>query len=103
MDPAIVVVFRSRLREGAIDLKDALDEAVAAAAPAHPGLLSWKTFSAPDGERVTIVEFADELAYRAWMAEPAHVAAKARHEEVYAAHTTLMAAVSGPVRRWPEA
>ena len=75
-------------------------DAVVAAAPTHPGLLSWKSFDAPDGERVTIVEFVDEEAYRAWVREPAHVAAKARRLEVYEELSTTVGAVTEPVRRW---
>ena len=100
VDPGIIVVFRSRLRDGALPLKEELNETVAAAAPSHPGLLSWKSFDAPDGERVTIVEFVDEEAYRAWVREPAHVAAKARRLEVYEELSTTVGAVTEPVRRW---
>ena len=100
MDPGLIVVFRSRLLDGAEPLKDELNEVVAAAAPDHPGLLSWKSFSAPDGERVTIVEFVDEDAYRAWASEPAHRTAKARHREVYAEHSTIAGTVTGEIRRY---
>ena len=100
MDPGVVVVFRSRLLDGAQPLKDELNASVEAAAPDHPGLLSWKSFAAPDGERVTIVEFVDEAAYRAWAGEPAHRAAKSRRREVYEEHSTVVATVLGEVRRW---
>ena len=100
MDLGIVVVFRSRLLDGARPLKVELNETVAAAAPDHPGLLSWKSFDAADGERVTIVEFTDDAAYRAWMTEPAHVAAKNRRGEVYEELSTTVGQVIEPVRRW---
>ena len=100
MEPGIVVVFRSRLRDGALPLKEELNEAVAATTPDHPGLLSWKSFDAPDGERVTIVEFTDEAAYCAWVREPAHVAAKSRRLEVYEEVSTTVGAITEPVRRW---
>ena len=103
MDPGVIVVFRSRLREGALPLKIELNETVAAAAPDHPGLLSWKSFDADDGERVTVVEFLDEAAYRAWVTEPAHVAAKSRRREVYEELSTTVGQVIEPVRRWSSA
>jgi heme-degrading monooxygenase HmoA len=41
-----------------------------------PGYISHKVFVAPDGERVTLVEFASEEAQRAWSRHPDHVAAQ---------------------------
>ena len=93
-------MFRSRLLPGARPLQNALNETVAAAAPDHPGLLSWKSFDAADGERVTVVEFTDVAAYRAWVTEPAHVAAKARRREVYEELSTTVGQVVEPVHRW---
>ena len=100
MDAGIVVVFRSRLLDGALPLKNELNEMVDAATPGHPGLLSWKSFDAEDGERVTIVEFTDDEAYRAWVNEPAHVSAKSRRREVYQELSTTVGTVNEPVRRW---
>ena len=94
MDAGIVVVFRSRLLDGALPLKNELNEMVDA------GLLSWKSFDAEDGERVTIVEFTDDEAYRAWVNEPAHVSAKSRRREVYQELSTTVGTVNEPVRRW---
>jgi heme-degrading monooxygenase HmoA len=45
-------------------------------ATAMPGFLSIKTFTAEDGERVSIVEFASEEAHRAWREHPEHRAAQ---------------------------
>jgi len=41
-----------------------------------PGYVSHKRFTADDGERVTIVDFATEKGHRAWATHPEHVAAK---------------------------
>ena len=41
-----------------------------------PGHVSHKWFTAPDGERVTIVEFEDEEAQRAWATHAEHMDAK---------------------------
>ena len=41
-----------------------------------PGYISHKGFTADDGERVTIVEFAHEEGMRAWRTNPEHRAAQ---------------------------
>ena len=43
-------------------------------APAEgmPGFVSFKTFRADDGERVSVIEFASEEALRAWREHPEH-------------------------------
>ena len=41
-----------------------------------PGYVSHKGFSAPDGERVTIVEFETEDALQQWRIHPDHAKAK---------------------------
>jgi heme-degrading monooxygenase HmoA len=74
----IVTVFRSRLKEGALAEYEQWAERIARLAQAMPGYLSHKGFTAADGERVTIVEFENEEAVRAWAAHPEHRAAKER-------------------------
>ena len=63
----IVTVFRSRLmpdvREDYVALADRMNEI----ARTMPGYISHKGFFAEDGERVTVVEFEDEEAMRAWL------------------------------------
>jgi heme-degrading monooxygenase HmoA len=74
----IVTVFRSRLKPE--NTQDYLDTArrMGQLAVTMPGYLSHKVFTAEDGERVTIVEFADEESQRAWAREEQHVGAKKR-------------------------
>ena len=78
----IVTVFRSRLmpdvREDYVALADRMNEI----ARTMPGYISHKGFFAEDGERVTVVEFEDEEAMRAWRMHPEHRAAQ---EDVLAA------------------
>ena len=47
-----------------------------ALAKTMPGYISHKSFVADDGERVTIVEFADEQSQRVWATNLQHVEAK---------------------------
>lgn len=75
MQPAIgqvVTVFRNRLRpEAAEDY--AVDLAVVAdLARAMPGFVETKTFVAEDGERATVVTFADPASHAAWRDHPRH-------------------------------
>lgn len=72
----IVTVFRSRIRPQAREAYDALAPRMSELARAMPGYVSHKTFTADDGERVTIVEFETEEAQRAWATHPDHRAAQ---------------------------
>lgn len=74
----VVTVFRSRLRpDGAGAYAD--DAAlIAALARAMPGYVEHKAFTAEDGERVTLVTFADAATHAAWRDHPEHRAAQRR-------------------------
>lgn len=73
----VVTVFRSRLRPDA-DGYAADAAAVAALASSMPGYLEHKAFTADDGERVTLVTFADLASHEAWRDHPEHRAAQRR-------------------------
>jgi heme-degrading monooxygenase HmoA len=67
----VVTVFRNRLRPDA----DAYPEHAArmgALAREMPGYVEHKTFTAEDGERVTLVTFADRPGHDAWGRHPEH-------------------------------
>lgn len=68
----VVTVFRSTLRPEVVDDYEAVSERMVALARTMPGLLDYKTFAAPDGERVTLVTFASEAEHRAWRDHPEH-------------------------------
>ena len=72
----IVTVFRSRLMPGFKDEYIALVERMVQLAKATPGYISHKGFFADDGERCTIVEFADEKGQEAWRTNAEHLAAQ---------------------------
>lgn len=68
----VVTVFRNRLRE---DARAAyVDElaVVAELARSMPGFVETKTFVADDGERATVVTFADPESHRGWREHPRH-------------------------------
>lgn len=74
--PKMLTVFRYRRVEG-VD-EEYLQWAVrmGALAGAVPGHLRHKTFTADDGERVTIAEFDSFAAHQAWSRHPDHLEAK---------------------------
>ena len=72
----IVTVFRSRLKPEARQIYDPLAARMSELAKAMPGYISHKSFTADDGERVTIVEFENEETHRAWSEHPEHRAAQ---------------------------
>ena len=79
----IVTVFRSRLRPGLRDEYVALANRMRELAKTMPGYVSHKDFFSDDGERVAIVEFANEAGQRAWQTNPEHRAAQKLAREKY--------------------
>ena len=66
----IVTVFRSRLQpEHAAEYSEVATQ-MRALAEGMPGFVSFKTFRAEDGERVSIIEFESEETLRAWREHP---------------------------------
>jgi heme-degrading monooxygenase HmoA len=74
----VVMVFRSRLRPEARAAYDELAPRLSELARSMPGYISHKVFTAEDGERVTIVEFADMESQKAWGQHAEHAAAQKR-------------------------
>ena len=72
----VVTVFRSRLKPENVEEYYAWAARIAALARTMPGYVSHKGFVAEDGERVTIVEFADEAGQEAWRTKLEHVEAQ---------------------------
>lgn len=79
MDPQIgqvITVFRSRLAATGAEAYTEHAERISALARMMPGYVEHKVFSAPDGERVTLVTFADRPSHDAWRDHPQHRAAQ---------------------------
>lgn len=68
----VVIVFRSRLDPGHVAAYHEMAARTRALAEGMPGFISFKTFNADDGERVSVIEFASEEALRAWREHPEH-------------------------------
>lgn len=72
MSAAVMTVFRNRLREEHAAEYAQTASRMTELAQQMPGFVDSKTFSAPDGERVTIVTFADRDSHDAWRNHPEH-------------------------------
>jgi heme-degrading monooxygenase HmoA len=73
----IVTVFRSRLQPEHAAAYSEVAVRMRALAEGMPGFVSFKTFRADDGERLSVVEFESEQAMQAWREHPEH--RKAQH------------------------
>jgi heme-degrading monooxygenase HmoA len=70
-----MTVFRSRLRADAAAYPEHAAR-ISALARTMPGYVEHKVFVAEDGERVTLVRFADRASHEAWARHPDHRAAQ---------------------------
>ena len=74
----IVIVFRSRSKPGIEEAVGPVGERMYSLATTMPGFISYKDFTAEDGESVTIVEFESLETLRAWREHPEHLATQER-------------------------
>lgn len=74
----VVTIFRNRLKADADPEYSQWAARMSELAKTMPGYISHKVFTAEDGERVTIVEFADEEGQRVWSTNAEHQGAKAK-------------------------
>ena len=79
----IVTVFRSRLRPDADPRYSEHAAQMSALAPTMPGYVEHKSFTAEDGERVTLVTFADRASHDAWRTHAEHRLAQRRGKEAF--------------------
>lgn len=76
MRNVVVTIFRSHLRDDAGPEYGEWAQRMDRLAAAMPGFVSFKTFRADDGERVSIIEFDTEQAAAAWARHPEHLEAQ---------------------------
>jgi heme-degrading monooxygenase HmoA len=90
----IVTIFRSRLRPDASEYSTVAREMLELA-QAMPGFVSFKTFAHADGERCSIVLFADWGSHNAWAKHPRHIEAQQQgREEFYSEYSITVAEVA---------
>jgi heme-degrading monooxygenase HmoA len=94
----IVTVFRSRLRPDNQVAYAEEAERIYGLAEQMPGLVDLKAFTAEDGERVTLVTFADEVTHDAWRRQSDHVAAQGRGRNEFYSEYTLQVCSTVRVR-----
>ena len=88
----IVTVFRSRLRDDTDPAYEALDESLRERARGLGGLVDVKSFAADDGERVTLVTFADRATHERWARDDVHRDAQRRgRSSIYSAFSIQVA------------
>jgi len=68
----VVGIFRSRLRPDLPEDYALVADRMLALAQAMPGFRSFKSFSAEDGERLSLFEFESLAALEAWRDHPEH-------------------------------
>src|SRR5262245_31506096 len=95
----VVIVFRARLRDGVDPAPlEPLGARMYQLAAAMPGFISYKDFTATDGESVSIVEFASLETLAAWRNHPEHVEAQRLGRELFFAEYQIH--VCTPVRSY---
>ncbi len=72
----VVTVFRSRLAAEGTEAYAEHAARMSELARSMPGYVEHKIFQAADGERVTLVTFADSESHNAWRDHPEHRAAQ---------------------------
>ena len=72
MSSRVITIFRNRLREEHAEAYAKEAAQMTELAREMPGFVDSKTFSSPDGERVTIVTFENRESHDAWRTHPLH-------------------------------
>jgi heme-degrading monooxygenase HmoA len=91
----VLTVFRNRLRPDSLEHYRVMSARMDQLARTMPGFVDAKTFTADDGERVTIVTFADAASQRAWRDHPEHrEAQRAGVADFYSEYTIQVAAIA---------
>ncbi|MCW2600368.1 MAG: hypothetical protein JWM02_2197 [Frankiales bacterium] len=97
----VVTVFRSRLRPDNREEYDDTAALMSSLAEQMPGYVEHKAFTAEDGERVTIVTFADRSSHEAWRTHAQHQVAQQRGREAFYTSYSLQVADVRSVRAFP--
>jgi heme-degrading monooxygenase HmoA len=96
-----IVVFRNRKRSGIDGAAYGADAArMEALARAQPGFLSFKSYTADDGEVIALSEWTDAEAAHAWGSHPDHSRTQARGRTEYYQDYTLYTAENPRTHRF---
>src|SRR5262245_18898790 len=84
----VVVLFRSRLTPEAGEDYSVMPAEMYATAKSMPGFVDFKSYEAPDGERISIVWWQDQETMAAWRTHPRHrIAQQAGRDKWYQSFT----------------
>lgn len=90
----ILTIFRSRLRPDAREYSHVAHEMLELAQQ-MPGFVSFKTFKHDDGERCSVVLFADWDSHHAWAKHPRHIEAQRQgRADFYSEYSIVVAEVA---------
>jgi len=90
----VITIFRSRLREDGAAAYSQHAERMSELARTMPGYVEHKLFVAEDGERATLVTFADQASHDGWRNHPEHRSAqKAGRAGYYAEYSIAVGTV----------
>ena len=77
----VVILFRSRLTSEAGEDYQQLDAELEHLVRDQPGYVTHKSYTAGDGERLTLVWFKDVESLQSWKMQPRHLEAQCRGRE----------------------
>jgi heme-degrading monooxygenase HmoA len=98
---AVLTVFRSRLADGAYDAGyEARAEEMLRRAEAMPGFVEFKSFTSPDGERVSVIQFESRAAHDAWARDAEHLTAQGEGRTAFYAEYRIVVADVTSDRTW---
>jgi heme-degrading monooxygenase HmoA len=96
----VMTVFRSRRRHQAESEYQRVAHMMESAARAVAGFVDFKTFTAEDGEHVSVVTFASSAAQRAWRDDPTHQAAQQQGRDDFYLDYSIQVGQCTHVSRW---
>lgn len=100
--PHILTVFRSRLSDAAYDAGyEARADEMLARARAMPGFVEFTSYTADDGERVSVVVFATRAEHDAWARDLDHRAAQQQGRDTFYSEYRITVAEVTDERAWP--
>jgi heme-degrading monooxygenase HmoA len=99
----IVTIFRSRLRDDGAEAYAEHALRMSELARTMPGYVEHKVFVAEDGERVTLVTFADQASHDGWRTHPEHRAAQRAGRAGYYREYSIAVGVIERAAAWTHA
>jgi heme-degrading monooxygenase HmoA len=98
----VLTVFRSRLRDDNVEEYRETAARMEKLARSMPGLLEFKTFTAEDGERVSVIVFDTPEHHEAWRRHAEHLEAQQRGRDAFYANYDITVADVRRRRIWPD-